>query len=365
MVGPWRAKVYDMHNVVVSIKSRGVPGAMTDDEFFSSCNGNETESEELNDILTEDERRQLEDALKLDSSESNNESDEMIIGHRHGSYEHRDIPIEDGNCSKSGENKQEKKGWFGGWRKKDSKQEAPKKISPPRSSLCVDEKVSDLLGDSPSKSLSKPGRHSVDIVVRGDEQRRKKDAKASSANSDSRSHHKDGSRENEYKKGLRPILWLSPSFPLKTEELLPLLDIVANKVKAIRRLRELLTTKLPTGTFPVKVAIPVVPTIRVLVTFTKFEELQPLDEFATPPSSPSATGLESPAATQTSASSWFQWIKAPYRPSSSTAASSSSRIENIEDPFAIPSDYTWVTAEAKKKKMQEKNKSKKGKSHNQ
>lgn len=253
MVGPWRAKVYDMHNVVVSIKSRGVPGAMTDDEFFSSCNGNETESEELNDILTDDERRQLEDALKLDSSESNNESDEMIIGHRHGSYEHRDIPIEDGNCSKSGENKQEKKGWFGGWRKKDSKQEAPKKISPPRSSLCVDEKVSDLLGDSPSKSLSKPGRHSVDIVVRGDEQRRKKDAKASSANSDSRSHHKDGSRENEYKKGLRPILWLSPSFPLKTEELLPLLDIVANKVKAIRRLRELLTTKLPAGTFPVKV----------------------------------------------------------------------------------------------------------------
>jgi hypothetical protein len=40
---------------------------------------------------------------------------------------------------------------------------------------------------------------------------------------------------------------------LKTDELLPLLDILANKVKAIRRLRELLTTKLPQGTFPVKV----------------------------------------------------------------------------------------------------------------
>jgi hypothetical protein len=48
-------------------------------------------------------------------------------------------------------------------------------------------------------------------------------------------------------------LWLTPDFPLKTEELLPLLDILANKVKAIRRLRELLTTKLPLGTFPVKV----------------------------------------------------------------------------------------------------------------
>lgn len=107
-----------------------------------------------------------------------------------------------------------------------------------------------------------------------------------------------------------------------------------------------------------------VPTIRVLVTFTKFEELQPLDEFATPPSSPSASGEESPTTTNLPASSWFQWIKAPYRPSSS-AAGSSSRIENTPDPFAIPPDYTWVTAEEKKKKMLEKNKSKKGKSQKQ
>ncbi|KAK7279116.1 hypothetical protein RJT34_24160 [Clitoria ternatea] len=362
MVGSWKAKVYDMHNVVVSIKSRGVPGAMTDDEFFASCNENETESEEFNDILTEEERRQLEDALKLDSSDLNNDSEEVNIGHRHSCYEPRDIPIEDANGSKGSEYKQEKKGWFSGWRKKDSTHESPKKITPPRNSLCAEEKVSDLLGDSPSRNQSKPGRHSVEIVVRGDEPRRKKDAKATSANSDSKSRHKDGNRENEYKKGLRPILWLSPNFPLKTEELLPLLDIVANKVKAIRRLRELLTTKLPMGTFPVKVAIPVVPTIRVMVTFTKFEELQPVDEFATPPSSPSAAGQESPLVSNFSASSWFQWIKAPYRPSSS-ATGSSSRIENIQDPFAIPSDYTWVTAEAKKKKMQEKSKSKKGKSH--
>ncbi|KAI4346164.1 hypothetical protein L6164_013237 [Bauhinia variegata] len=364
IVGAWKAKVYDMHNVVVSIKSRRVPGAMSDDEFFSSSNENETESEELNEILTEDERRQLEDALKLNSSELNNQNYEGTVGHRHSCYEHRDIPIEDADGCRNFENKQEKKGWFGGWRKKDSKQEAEKKIAPPRSSLCIEEKVSDLLGDSPPRNQIKPGRHSVEIVVRGDEHRRKKEAKVPSVNSDSRSRHKDASRENEYKKGLRPILWLSPNFPLKIEELLPLLDIVANKVKAIRRLRELLTTKLPTGTFPVKVAIPVVPTVRVLVTFTKFEELQPLDEFSTPPTSPSATGQDSPAASNFSASSWFQWIKAPYQRPSSSAAGSSSRIENIQDPFAIPSDYTWITAEAKKKKIQEKNKSKKGKSHN-
>ncbi|CAL9044823.1 unnamed protein product, partial [Musa banksii] len=73
--------------------------------------------------------------------------------------------------------------------------------------------------------------------------------------------------ESEYKKGPRPNMWLSPHFPIQTEELLPLLDILANKVKAIHRLRDRLTTKLPPGTFPVKVAIPVVPTIRVLVIF--------------------------------------------------------------------------------------------------
>ena len=105
-----------------------------------------------------------------------------------------------------------------------------------------------------------------------------------------------------------------------------------------------------------------VPTIRVLVTFTKFEELQPVDEFSTPPSSPIA-GRESPSVTHSSSSSWFQWIKAPYhRPSPSS--NSCNKIENLQDPFAIPPDYTWITAEAKKKNMQEKSKSKKGKSQN-
>lgn len=60
-------------------------------------------------------------------------------------------------------------------------------------------------------------------------------------------------KEKEYVKSLRPSVWLTDHFPLKTEELLPLLDILANKVKAVRRMRELLTTKFPPGTFPVKV----------------------------------------------------------------------------------------------------------------
>ncbi|KAF8388362.1 hypothetical protein HHK36_027028 [Tetracentron sinense] len=339
MVGPWKAKVYDMHNVVVSVKSRRVPGAMTDDEFFSSCNDNDNdndiEGEDYNDLLTEDERRQLDVALKLDSSDLTTENglSDGIIEHRHSCYEQREIPVEDLNSYSNGEAKQERKGWFGGWRKRDSKHEERKKLDPPRSSLCVDEKVSNLLGDSPSRFQSKPGRHSVEIAVRGDElQRGRGTKKSSSTNSESGHRRKDGNRESEYKKGLRPILWLSPNFQLQTEELLPLLDILANKVKAIRRLRELLTTKLPSGTFPVKVAIPVVPTIRVLVTFTKFEELQPMDEFCTPPSSPRTAGRESPAMMQSSSSSWFQWIKSPYnRHSSSTTCPTNSRVDDIQD----------------------------------
>ncbi|PNY16056.1 ankyrin repeat domain-containing protein 13c-like [Trifolium pratense] len=62
-------------------------------------------------------------------------------------------------------------------------------------------------------------------------------------------------KEKEYMKSLRPSVWLTEQFPLKTEELLPLLDILANKVKAVRRMRDLLTTKFPPGSFPVKVWI--------------------------------------------------------------------------------------------------------------
>lgn len=257
MVGQWKAKVYDMHNVVVSIKSRRVPGAMTDEELFSNTNQeNDTESEDLGDILTEDEKRQLELALKLDSPEesSNSESSRNSQKQNSCSFEDREIPVTDGN----GYCKQEKKGWFSGWRKRE---EGHKRSSvPPRSSLSVDEKVSDLLGDDDSPSRGgrpiKPGRHStVETVVRDENRGLRDSSKASTSEGSGSSKRKEGSKENEYKKGLRPVLWLSERFPLQTKELLPLLDILANKVKAIRRLRELMTTKLPSGTFPVKVCL--------------------------------------------------------------------------------------------------------------
>jgi hypothetical protein len=60
-------------------------------------------------------------------------------------------------------------------------------------------------------------------------------------------------KEEETVKTLRPSVWLTEDFPLSVDEFLPLLDILASRVRAVRRLRELLTTKFPPGTFPVKV----------------------------------------------------------------------------------------------------------------
>ncbi|XP_014517157.1 ankyrin repeat domain-containing protein 13C-A [Vigna radiata var. radiata] len=165
-------------------------------------------------------------------------------------------------------------------------------------------------------------------------------------------------KEKEYLRSLRPAVWLTEQFPLKTEELLPLLDILANKVKAVRRLRELLTTKFPAGSFPVKVAIPVVPTVRVVVTFTKFVDLQPLEQFYTPLSSPShllsadddfldgdhnRQKLLRQSSSSSGGSTWLRrstssnqsWSKHQQRCSSGAQDS---------DPFAIPSGYTWTNS---------------------
>ncbi|GLJ04805.1 hypothetical protein SUGI_0003920 [Cryptomeria japonica] len=393
MVGPWKAKIYDMHHVMVSVKSRRVPGAMTDDELIAASSEDiETEREELEDydgLLTEEEKRQLETALKMDHVEIGEDID---TGHRRSCYGREEFFLEEErssdsfNASKQNGNtevkgiKEEKKGWFT-WGKRNGKQENGKKtMVPPRNSLSVDGKVSDLLGDSNSRNMKKNGRispergrRSVDVRPTDykleDYRKGKEKDSRKSVSIDATARRRrmatinDIGHENEYKKGLRPILWLTPQFPLRTDELLPLLDILANKVKAIRRLRELLTTKLPSGTFPVKIAIPVVPTIRVIVTFTKFEELQP-EEFCTPPTSPENMQdmkMKDGDAAQQPANSWFQWIKGPYNRGSGVSLSPESCPEEVQDPFVIPRDYTWTTIDAKKKRRKEKKpKSKKG-----
>ncbi|PIN13585.1 Ankyrin repeat protein [Handroanthus impetiginosus] len=166
-------------------------------------------------------------------------------------------------------------------------------------------------------------------------------------------------KEKEYAKSLRPMVWLTEQFPLKTEELLPLLDILANKVKAVRRMRELLTTTFPPGTFPVKVAIPVVPTVRVVITFTKFVELPPLEKFYTPLSSPrqfaNGRGSEEES-TSGSDNGYFSFSSSWLRGGSSSrheqsGGGSGDCRQPAEDPFAIPSGYNWSSFDEKNRKM--------------
>ncbi|KAK8953159.1 hypothetical protein KSP40_PGU005136 [Platanthera guangdongensis] len=156
------------------------------------------------------------------------------------------------------------------------------------------------------------------------------------------------SKEKEVVKNLKPMVWLTEDFPLKTEELLPMLDILANKIKVVKQLRELLTTKFPPGTFPVKVAIPIVPTVRMIITFTKFVNTQPSEQFFTPFSSPRHLSAPEDEEDRRSANgptqkSWLKWS------SNSSAKSSVFRPKTINpqaaehvDPFAIPGDYKWV-----------------------
>ncbi|XP_058094647.1 uncharacterized protein LOC131240436 [Magnolia sinica] len=351
MVGNWKAKVYDMLHVMVSVKSRRVPGAMTDEELFATedderiVNGGDHD-EEYEDVLTAEERSQLDSALRMGNSDGHGDDEE------NGGIEFQENGAMGHENSESNGVLKEKKSWFG-WNKKGSKSGGDdtedSKILKKFSKLAPE--GSNQKSIDHQRSSSEFAREDLGDIKRGKEKGSKKKKKGGASI--------ESKNESEYKKGLRPVLWLTPDFPLKTDELLPLLDILANKVKAVRRLRELLTTKLPHGTFPVKVAIPIVPTIRVLVTFTKFEELQPVEEFATPLSSPAHFQDSKAKESEASSASWISWMRGS-RGQSSDGESRSWKDEI--DPFHIPSDYTWVDANEKKRRMKAKKaKNRKGK----
>lgn len=62
---------------------------------------------------------------------------------------------------------------------------------------------------------------------------------------------------------------MSEDFPMTVEALLDVLEVIA-PFKQFQKLREFMTTKLPPG-FPVKVELPVFPTVTATVTFTDFD----------------------------------------------------------------------------------------------
>ncbi|XP_072996000.1 uncharacterized protein [Typha latifolia] len=276
MVGGWKTKVFDMHRVMLVVRSRRVPGApITKEDLFAA--DNELDAEFVKDDSRdtrkgeEEVKKELKPVLWL-TPDFPLKIEELL-------------PMVDVIAKKV-------KAVWRLWEVLTTK--LPQ-------------------GEFPFK-IAKDDSENTRI---GKEKGKKKKKKAPQGK-----HNKD---ESEYKKGLKPVLWLTSDFPLKTDELLPLLDVLADKVKVVRRLRDVLANKLPQGTFPVKIAIPIVPTIRALLTITKFEERQPSNEFAT-------------------------------AVSSQTHFEESKRDTDVydTDPFHIPSDYTWVDGDEKKREMKAK-----------
>ena len=61
----------------------------------------------------------------------------------------------------------------------------------------------------------------------------------------------------------------STEFPLSVEMLLDVLEVVA-PFKHFQKLRDFITFRLPAG-FPVKLELPVLPTVTAKITFQRFE----------------------------------------------------------------------------------------------
>jgi hypothetical protein len=270
-----------MHHVTVSFRSRKVPGAMSDEELFNLKPDDEDASstradDDYSDVLTEEERKQLKAAMEK-ASEGFSEDDHGVNGAAGEEAEgpltpeesEREHSVKGGagvdvagsltpggargaltpgevggqretraagavttsgyeqllseEETRGGEKKTARKSWFG-WGKKHQ------------------ELSSDLDPDAPERN----GAESVQSPMHS-----KRAGK--SRGIEGEEEKKESGSEMEFSKGLKPTLWLTGDFPLKVEELLPLLDLLSPRVKAVRRLRELLTVKMPRGSFPVKV----------------------------------------------------------------------------------------------------------------
>jgi len=83
---------------------------------------------------------------------------------------------------------------------------------------------------------------------------------------------------------LNTQLWMVPNFPLKMQEILPVLEILAMKDKLVEKLNGVLTNKeIPNGHFPLKINLPLMLGIHALVEFQHFKtEPVPKETFKIP-----------------------------------------------------------------------------------
>eukprot|EP00116_Pleurobrachia_bachei_P009331 sb/3469593/ len=74
------------------------------------------------------------------------------------------------------------------------------------------------------------------------------------------------------RKPLKANIWMTEEFPVKVEILLSILEVMA-PFKHFSKLKDFINMKIPPG-FPVKVEVPVLPTISATVTFQSYRESQ-------------------------------------------------------------------------------------------
>lgn len=67
-------------------------------------------------------------------------------------------------------------------------------------------------------------------------------------------------------------LWLSSEFPRTVKELMPIFEVLAPTHKHFAKLKNFIELKLPDEGFPVKIDVPIVPTVSAVVTFLNYSE---------------------------------------------------------------------------------------------
>jgi hypothetical protein len=77
---------------------------------------------------------------------------------------------------------------------------------------------------------------------------------------------------SEKSKPFKGSMWLSKEFPRSVSELIPIFEVLAPTHKHFDKLNQFITMKLPDG-FPVKLEIPVFPTVSAVVTFLRCTEM--------------------------------------------------------------------------------------------
>jgi len=83
-------------------------------------------------------------------------------------------------------------------------------------------------------------------------------------------------KEKMTRRSFEANIFMSDEFPVKIQDLLNILEMLGPQAKLYKRIKEFVTDQLPPG-FPVRITIPLIPTIKATVSFLEFQYCSDLD----------------------------------------------------------------------------------------